>query len=116
MHGDEDVVAQEAALHQPLLRCDIDRIGVLDEQCRHGAAMAKRFGISGQNAADLRLVEHAHIRIVKGAADEFALVQPENVVVRMEGAAALMFPGAEHRGNGGCGMIATEPLRWRVKP
>ncbi len=99
VYRDEQVVPQESTFHQPLFRCDVHRIGVLDQHGRHRAAMAQRLGIAGQDPADLRLVEHAHIGVVECGTDKFALVQFEDVIVGMKCTAAFVFPRAQHRGD-----------------
>ena len=59
MHRDEQVLARKALAHQRLLRRDRHRVGVLDQHRLDRAAALQRLGIAGQDAADLRLVEHA---------------------------------------------------------
>ena len=66
--------------------------------------MAQRLGVARQHAADLRLVEHADVRVGIGRAHQLGLVQAEDVAVVVEGAAALVLPGAQHRGDGERGM------------
>ena len=90
----EQVVAQHALPHQALLRRDIGRIGVLDEQRGHRRPAIQRLGVAGEDAADLRLVEVAHARIGIAAAFDPALVELEDVGIGMEGAAALILPGS----------------------
>ena len=80
VHAGEQVVAQEALLHQPLLRRDIGRIGVLDQHRRHRRpADRARLGVAGQHRADARLVEMADARIAQRRAFELALVELEDV-------------------------------------
>ena len=49
MHGHEKIVTGKALLHQPLLRRDVHRVGVLDQKRRDRAAVAERLGIAGQH-------------------------------------------------------------------
>ena len=53
VHRDEQILAGKAAAHQILLRRHRHRIGVLDQHRLDRATAVQRFGIAGQDAADL---------------------------------------------------------------
>ena len=58
VHRDEQILAGEPLAHQPLLGRHRHRIGVLDQHRLDWPAALQRLGIAGQDAADLRLIEH----------------------------------------------------------
>lgn len=116
MHGDEKIVAQETLLYQPLFGRDIDGIGVLDKQCRHRAAVAQRIGIARQHGADLRLVELTHIGVGIGRSHQLRLVEPEDIAIIVERAAAFILPGAEHGGDRQGGVHGDSTVSLASKP
>ena len=58
MHRHEQILARKALPHQRLLRRHRHRIGVLDQHRLDRRSASQRLRIAGQDAADLRLVEH----------------------------------------------------------
>ena len=96
VHAGEEVVAQKALDHQPLLRRDVHRIGVLDQHRRHRRAAIERVRRVHQHRADPRMIEIADIRIAQPGAFEQALVELEDVGVGVERAATLILPAAGH--------------------
>src|SRR5436190_1890889 len=93
------VWARKAAPHQILLRRDRHRIGVLDQHGLDRAAAMQGFGITGQDAADLGLVERARAAVERVMALDDGLVEAPQRVIIEEGAAALILPGACHGGD-----------------
>ena len=63
VHTDEEVVAGETALNLGLIRCDGNRIGILDDKRVNGTTALQYGHLAGQDCSDARLIEHAH-RIV----------------------------------------------------
>ena len=117
VHAGEQVVAQEALLHQPLLGRDIGRVGVLDQHRRHRRAAIERVRGAGQHLADARLVEIAD-RADRAARvpSSIVLVELEDARIGMEGAAALILPAPVTAAMQDAACMLTEPLRWRAKP
>ena len=101
MHDGEEVVAFESPSHDGLIGRNGHRVGVLDEQAGHRWSTTKRFRVARQHRADAGLVEPAHRRITLVQPFDQRLVPPEHAGVRMQGAAALMLPAAEHNRDGG---------------
>ena len=99
VHAGEEVVAQKPLLHQPLLRRDVHRIGVLDQHRRYRRAAMERIRSVHQHRPDARMVEVADIGVAQPRALEQALVELEDAGVRVKGAAALILPAAGHRGD-----------------
>ena len=104
VHADEEVVAGKAPLHELLLRRDRDRVGVLDQHRGHRRAVQQRLGIAGEHAADLRLVELAHGGVAHVEALDQGLAPVVDRAVVVEGAAALVLPGAGDRRDAGGGV------------
>ena len=100
VYGHEQVVAQETLLHQALLGADVGRVSVLDEQGGHRRTVPQGLAIARQDAADLRLVELAHVAARKPRALQQALVEAVDRAVVVEGAAALVLPAAGDGGDG----------------
>ena len=103
VHAGEEVVAQQALLHQPLLGRDIRRIGVLDQHRRHRRTAIERVCGARQHRADPRMVEIADVAGREVAVpSSTALVELEDAGVGVERAAALILPAA-----GDCGDATT---------
>ena len=69
-----------------------------------GGAAAQRVAVAGENRADARLVEHADCRIAHVVAFDHGLVEMKDAAIVVEGAAALVTPGAGDRGDAACGV------------
>ena len=94
----EKVFAGKPAPHHVLVGRHHHRIGVLDEQRRHGRTAEQRFGFAGQHRADARLVEPPGGRVAQVQPFDQSLVPAEHAGIRMQGAAALVSPAAQdHR-------------------
>src|SRR5690606_27448845 len=82
----------------------IHRIGVLDEQRLDRRAIIERLTVTGQNSANLRLVEIANSILLESAAFDLALVHAENAGIGMKRTAALILEGTGHTGYGSRGV------------
>ena len=98
MHRDEQIFARKALTHQRLFRRDGHGIGVLDQHRLDGAAL-QGFGIAGQDAADLGLVEPACGAVDRIVALDDGFVELPDPGIVEESAAAFILPGARHRGD-----------------
>ena len=97
VHADEKVLAAEAPLDLRLVRRDRHRVGVLDEHRRHRRTAEQGLRLAAKDRADARLVEEPDRGIADVAPFDERLVEAEDGTVGMEGAAALMLPGAGDR-------------------
>ncbi len=92
MHGNEQVLALEALADQPLFGADIAglvfwiNIAVTGPPPRSASESPVRI------RTDLRLIELADIGIGIGRSHQFRLVQPEDIAIVVESAAALILP------------------------
>ncbi|MNI12486.1 hypothetical protein D3C73_656710 [compost metagenome] len=78
--------------------------------------MSQSHRIAGQHTSDLRLVKHADLRVHIGRAHQLGLVQPKDLAVVMEGAAAFVLPRAENGRDGQCGMHGRRAVALAGKP
>ena len=104
VHGDEQVLALKAAADLVLIGRDRGRVGALHEQRLDRRAALERVGLAAEDRADARLIERAGFRIAELGAFEQALVEMEDGVAVVEGAAAFVLPRPSYRGDAGRGM------------
>src|SRR5690606_18790300 len=84
MDADKKIIAQKAALHQPLFRRDIGGIRVLDQHGGDRRTAMKGVRIARQHRADPGLVERTYRWIGKGRALDQRLVEAEDAGIGME--------------------------------
>ena len=97
--------AREAACTLRELGGDAHRVGVLDQQGRHGWAVAEVGAVAGEDRADPRLVEQPD-RVLSLAVQalDHRLVPAVEVAEVVEGTAARVRPGAGHHRQAGGGV------------
>ena len=96
----EEVIAGEAGAGEPLLRADVHRVGVLDEQRLDRAAAFQGFGVAGEDLADLAHIEFARVALFERGALDQRLVELPGTRIGVESAATTMAPGARHGRDG----------------
>ncbi len=97
VHAHEQILARKARLHLALLRRDLHRVHVLDEQRRHGRPIPQVGAVAREHGADARHVERAHLGIERVEAFDEGLVPVEDGAVIVEGAATFVQPSPRDR-------------------
>ncbi len=95
----EQVLTPEPLPGEGVIGSDHHGIGVLDQQRLDGAAALERVGIAGEDGADAAHIELAHIGLFERGAGDLGFVEAPGAGIGMEGAAAAMFPCAQHGGD-----------------
>ncbi len=99
VNRNKEILTRKSLTHQPLFRCDIYRIGILDQHCRNRRPAIERLAVTGQDPADFRLVEITDAVFLECPAFDLALVHAENAGIGVEGPAAFILKSPGYAGD-----------------